>query len=58
MSLIKVTGSTSDISDTFAVADVGFNPEIYIGDEIKQGGLRVTRDEDGNPVKPAYEIMS
>lgn len=56
VSLVKVTGSAADISDSFAVADVGFNPEIYVGDEIKEGGLRVTRDEDGNPVNPVFEI--
>uniref|UniRef100_A0A7S4JGX6 Plastid lipid-associated protein/fibrillin conserved domain-containing protein n=1 Tax=Odontella aurita TaxID=265563 RepID=A0A7S4JGX6_9STRA len=56
VSLVKVAGSASDISDSFAVADVGFNPEIYVGDEMKEGGLRVVRDEDGKPVKPVFEI--
>ena len=56
ISLVKVTGSVADLSDTFSVADVGFNPEIYVGDEIKEGGLRVTRDAEGNPMKPVFEI--
>jgi hypothetical protein len=54
--LMHVTGSTADISEGFCVADVGFNPEIYVGDEIINGGLRVKRDENGLPIKPAYEI--
>ena len=56
VSLTKVAGSTKDISDSFSVADVGYNPEIYVGDEVKEGGLRVTRDDEGNPVKPVFEI--
>jgi hypothetical protein len=38
------------------VKDVGFNPEIYIGEEAKDGGLRVKRDENGHPVKPVFSI--
>ena len=56
VSLTKVAGSTKDISDSFSVADVGYNPEIYVGDEVKEGGLRVTRDDEGHPVKPVFEI--
>mmetsp|Transcript_2154 Transcript_2154/g.3017 ORF Transcript_2154/g.3017 Transcript_2154/m.3017 type:complete len:261 (-) Transcript_2154:85-867(-) len=52
----KVDGSVSDISDGFAVADVGFNPEIYIGDEIQKGGLRVQRDDQGQPIKAVFDI--
>ena len=40
----------------FRVADVGFNPEIYVGDEVTKGGLRVTRDAQGRPTKPVFEI--
>jgi hypothetical protein len=55
--LVPVRGSaTKDISDTFSVKDVGYNPEIYLGDEINQGGLRVLRDKDGNPIKAEFEI--
>jgi len=56
ISLKKVTGSTTDLSETFSVDDVGFNPEIYIGDERNDGGLRVKRDENGEPVKEIFEI--
>jgi len=55
--LTPLRGSTTkDISSTFSVKDVGYNPEIYVGDEIKDGGLRVKRDKDGNPVKQVFEI--
>jgi len=56
ISLKKVTGSTTDLSETFSVNDVGFNPEIYIGDERNDGGLRVKRDEHGEPIKAVFEI--
>lgn len=56
VSFDKITGSTSDLSEGFSVSDVGFNPEIYVGDEQKEGGLRVKRDENGDPVAPAFEI--
>jgi len=56
VALEKVAGSTADIAEDFDVRNVGFNPEIYVGDEIKDGGLRVVRDESGNPVKPVFEI--
>jgi len=56
VSLKKVTGSTTDLSETFSVNDVGFNPEIYIGDEKNDGGLRVKRDENGDPLKAVFEI--
>jgi len=55
--LTKVTGSLANLSDSaFSVADVGFNPEIYVGDEIKEGGLRVKRDDNGKPMKPIFGI--
>ena len=38
------------------MADVGYNPEIYVGDEREQGGLRIMRDENGHPIKPVFEI--
>lgn len=58
ISLTKVVGSTADLSETFSVHDVGFNPEIYVGDEVKDGGLRVKRDESGDPIKDVFEINS
>ena len=57
ISLVKVTGSVSDLSDGFSVKDVGYNPEIYVGDEQNDGGLRVKRDENGHPVKAVFEIQ-
>lgn len=56
VSLDKVTGSTKDLSDGFCVNDVGFNPEIYIGDEKNDGGLRIKRDNNGDPIKEVFEI--
>lgn len=56
--LTKVEGSASDLPPGFVVKDtVGFNPEIYVGDEVHKGGLRVQRDpETGNPIKPVFEV--
>jgi len=56
VSFEKAVGSIKDLSDGFSVGDVGFNPEIYVGDEKLKGGLRVQRDSDGKPIKPEFEI--
>ena len=56
VSLTKVDGSTSDLADDFSVSDVGYNPEIYVGDEAEEGGLRITRDAEGKPIKGVFEI--
>ncbi len=56
VSLVKVEGSSKDLRDGFHVKDVGYNPEIYVGDEKEKGGLRVVRDERGNPIRPVFEI--
>jgi hypothetical protein len=56
ISLKKVVASTKELSEGFSVNDVGFNPEIYVGDEMNEGGLRVSRDEEGHPIKPTFEI--
>jgi hypothetical protein len=56
ISLQKIDGSATDLVEDFAVSDVGFNPEIYIGDEVQQGGLRIKRDDEGNPVKAVFDI--
>ena len=56
--LVKVAGSASNLPDGFVVKDtVGFNPEIYVGDEVHKGGLRVQRDPDtGEPINPVFEV--
>ncbi|GMH69355.1 hypothetical protein TrRE_jg2543 [Triparma retinervis] len=36
--------------------EVGFNPEIYIGDEQHKGGLRVKRYEDGSICADTFEV--
>jgi hypothetical protein len=56
VSLTKVTGSLADLLDGFSVDQVGYNPEIYVGDEREQGGLRITRDANGDPIKPVFEV--
>mmetsp|Transcript_9311 Transcript_9311/g.19590 ORF Transcript_9311/g.19590 Transcript_9311/m.19590 type:complete len:309 (-) Transcript_9311:162-1088(-) len=56
ISLVKVDGSSKDLRDGFHVKDVGYNPEIYVGDEKEKGGLRVVRDGQGKPIKPVFEI--
>jgi hypothetical protein len=56
VTLIPVRGSAADIPDTFSVDTVGYNPEIYIGEEVTKGGLRVERDEQGRPTKPVFEV--
>ena len=56
-SLTKVEGTTKDLLPEFSVKDVGYNPEIYVGDEREQGGLRIKRNpETGEPVKPEWEV--
>ena len=55
--LIKVEGTTSDLLEDFSVKDVGYNPEIYVGDEVEKGGLRIKRDPlTGKPIKPVFEV--
>lgn len=56
ITLVKVDGSSKDLRDGFHVKDVGYNPEIYVGDEKEKGGLRVVRDVEGKPVKPVFDI--
>lgn len=56
ITLVKIDGSTKDLRDGFHVKDVGYNPEIYVGDEKEKGGLRVVRDLEGRPVKPEFDI--
>jgi len=56
IALEPVTGSAANLSPGFSVADVGYNPEIYLGDELSQGGLRLTRDIDGRPIKPVFDV--
>ena len=54
--LQPVQGSAADLPDGFTVDTVGYNPEIYVGDELTKGGLRVERREDGYPVKPVFDV--
>ena len=56
VTLERVKGSMADLSDDFSVTTVGFAPEIYVGDELNKGGLRVERDEEGRPNKPQFEV--
>lgn len=56
ISLIPVVGSSKELREGFNVNDVGYNPEIYVGEEKVKGGLRVVRDLDGRPVKPIFDI--
>jgi hypothetical protein len=56
VTLEQVKGSVVDLSDDFSVTTVGFNPEIYVGDELNKGGLRVQRDEEGRPAEPEFEV--
>ena len=56
VTLEKVNGTVDDIRNGFSVEDVGYNPEIYVGDEVKDGGLRVKRDNEGRPLKAEFEI--
>lgn len=54
--LQPVQGSAADLPDGFTVDTVGYNPEIYVGDELTKGGLRVERSQDGHPVKPVFDV--
>lgn len=51
-----VKGSASDLPEDFDLSAIGYNPEIYVGDERTKGGLRVQRDEHGGPVKPVFDV--
>jgi hypothetical protein len=55
--LVRVAGSASDLPEDLDLDTVGYNPEIYVGDEKVRGGLRVERDEHGRPTKPAFEVQ-
>jgi hypothetical protein len=57
ISLTKVEGTTKDLLPDFSVKDVGYNPEIYVGDEVEKGGLRVKRNPTtGEALKPVFEV--
>lgn len=57
VSLTKVEGTTKDLLPDFSVKDVGYNPEIYVGDEIEKGGLRIKRNpKTGEPIKAVFEV--
>ena len=50
--LAHVAGSSRDLREGFHVKDAGFGPEIYVGDEKKDGGLRLVRDRDAQQWQP------
>jgi hypothetical protein len=57
ISLTKVEGTTKDLLPEFSVKDVGYNPEIYIGDEVEKGGLRIKRNPTtGESIKAVFEV--
>jgi hypothetical protein len=54
VTLERVVGSSNR---AVAPAVIGYNPEIYIGEERVNGGLRVIRNSTGGrPVKPVFDI--
>jgi hypothetical protein len=55
ITLEQVTGNAQELVD-FDLSLVGFNPEIYVGDEKTKGGLRVELDETGRPIKPVFDV--
>ena len=50
--LARITGSSRDLREGFHVKDAEFVPEIYVGDEKKDGGLLVVRDRDAQQRRP------
>lgn len=56
VTLKPVKGSLTDTEITLQASDIGYNPEIYVGDERVKGGLRVERDENGVPTKASYDV--
>jgi len=48
--------SLNDLDVDFRLDAVGYSPEIYVGDEIHQGGLRVERNVDGTTMHPVFEV--
>ena len=56
VTLEPVTGSASDLPADFDLDSIGYNPEIYVGDEVAQGGLRVQRDDQGKPLKETFDV--
>jgi hypothetical protein len=55
VTLEPITGSANKLPDDFDLDSIGYNPEIYVGDEQVQGGLRVQRDEQGKPLKDTFD---
>ena len=58
VSLQLVRGSAADLPDDFTVETVGYNPEVYVGDEVTKGGLRVELSEEGHPVPTSLRGQS
>ena len=56
VNLARVAGLSRNLREGLHVKDTGFGLEIYVGDDMKDGGLRVVQDGEGWPVKPAFDI--
>jgi hypothetical protein len=50
--LARIANSSCDLWEGFHVKDAGFGPEIYVGDEKKDGGLRLVWDRDAQQWQP------
>ena len=37
-------------------AEAGFCPEIWVGDEVKDGGLRIKRGPGGEPLRGSFDV--
>jgi hypothetical protein len=55
--LVRVVGSAADLPEDLDLRTMGYNPEIYVGEERIKGGLRVERDEQGRRTKPSFDIQ-
>jgi hypothetical protein len=56
ITLQPVVGSVTDLPADFNLDNVGYNPEIYVGEERIDGGLRVQRDDQGRPIQRVFDV--
>ena len=56
VNLEPIKGSLSDTPTKLKADEIGYDPEVYVGDERVKGGLRVERDENGVTTKPPFEV--
>ncbi len=55
--LVTLTKAGGCSGGEWDLEDVGFDPEVYVGDERTEGGLRVRRDpETGEPLRKPFEV--